>query len=109
MELDFINLYEWRQHSLRAGKTKRTKAEKYFDRLLDSTTTAYKNATMHITQNDFNIVKGLWNQYWLLQEEIEDEANSDAQIQQNLINQQHDILDEMQIVYKKYYEQRNKY
>lgn len=97
-----LELKQWRERALFPSRPKRSKAERFFDRLVDSTTSAYKKYG-GVDKKDFDKVIALMHTYWELQDEITDEDNSDAQAQMNYINQQNDILDELEVIYNKYY------
>lgn len=73
-----------------------TKAERAFDAEMD------KGKNCKITEKDFATVNALLDTYFELQEQIEDETNADAQMQRAYIDQQHDILDDLELIYKKY-------
>jgi hypothetical protein len=104
--MDERELKQWRERALWPSRPKRSKAEKFFDRLLDSTTTAYKQHG-GVDKKDLDSVIALMHTYWELQDQITDEDNSDAQAQVNFINQQNDILDELEVIYNKYYKKAN--
>lgn len=97
------DLTEWRQYSLRAQFRKHTKAERAFDYCIEhSTDPPSTRKCKQIDEKDWQTVVGLMKEYWNLQYEITDEHNSDAQMQLAYIDQQNDILDELEVVYKKY-------
>jgi len=101
--MDERELKEWRDRALWPSRPKRSKAEKYFDDLLNPASKAYKSTKSRISKKDFDSVISLMGTYWKLQDQIIDESNSDAQAQMNFMNQQNDILDELEVIYNKYY------
>lgn len=100
--MDEHELKQWRERALWPSRPKRTKAERHFDLLCDSSSKAYKKYG-GVNEVDFKKAINLMNTYWELQEAIIDENNSDAQAQLNYINQQNDIRDELEVIYNKYY------
>lgn len=103
--LDRFDLDDWRMYSLRPQRGRRTKAECAFDGAMDEFTRSSKDTRPRkykpITQKDWDIVKGLLDEYWRLQEDIEN-PECDMQEQRAYIDQQHDILEELEVVYKRY-------
>lgn len=106
--LDQFDLADWREYSLRPQRGKRTKAERAFDAAMDeftrSNTDTRPRKYKQVTKKDWGIVRGLLDEYWRLQEDIENEE-CDPQKQRTYIDQQHDILEELEVVYKKYLKQ----
>jgi len=98
--IELLEFKKWRERALHP-RHKPTKAEKFFDKVLDT-----PGMGITIAGKDLQTIRQLFETYWELQDEILDE-NSDAQTQLSCINQQHDILDEMEVIYNKYYEKRN--
>lgn len=87
--------------------SKESKAERYFHFLLQSSNKVLKAKSIKpIEPKDFEKVAGLNGTYWELQHAINNN-NVDAQLQHAFIDQQHDILDELEIIYNKYYERDN--
>lgn len=93
--LSEYDLKQWRERAL-WPRHKRSKAEKHFDLLMEG-----KNAHK-VKRNDYDAIMMLHATYWDLQDLILDEKNTDAQMQQNYIQQQNDILDECERIYNKY-------
>lgn len=90
-----------RERALSPGVWQESKAEKYFDKLLDSSSIEYRKRGKGIDKKDFDNVCALIDEYWRLQDDINDD-NVDAQTQTSLINQQSDIRDELERIYEKY-------
>lgn len=96
-----------RKLALWPGIHKESNAERYFDKLLDSSSVEYKKRGKGVDKKDFDNVCALLDEYWRLQNDITDD-NVDAQTQMSLINQQDDVLDELERIYEKYYDKKNK-
>lgn len=90
-----------RERALWPGLWKESAAEKYFDKLLDSSSAEYKKRGHGIDKKDFDNVCAMLDEYWRLQDDINDD-NVDGQTQISLINQQNDIRDELERIYEKY-------
>jgi hypothetical protein len=94
--LSELDLRLWRERVL-WPKRKPSKAERYFDDLMSG------KDSHKVARKDYDIIMGLYNTYWDLQNQIMDETNSDGQMQRAYIDQQNDIADEIERVYIKYY------
>lgn len=101
--LDDQDMSMWRAYSLNPVHGRRTKAERAFNAAVnESGTPLHKRRYKAVDTKDWKIVTGLMVEYYRLQEAICDEDNSDAQMQRAYIDQQHDILEELEVIYRKY-------
>lgn len=81
---------------------KPTKAEKNFLYLYENPKIAAQQKN-ELSKKDILFIHNLDKEYMALQIQIQDEHNVDVQQQRNWIDQQHDILEEQEKVYNKYY------
>lgn len=101
--LDKHGLKRWRSYSLRPSFGKRTIAERSFDRALNEPNReGRKRKYKQVDKKDWEIVSSLMDEFWRLQDEINDEDNSDAHMQRAYMDTQNDILEELEVIYRKY-------
>lgn len=103
--LDRFDLSDWRQYSLRPQRGRRTRAERAFVAAMNEYTRSSKDTRplkyKKVEPKDWATVKNLLTEYWRLQDDIEN-PECDSQEQRAYIDQQHDILEELEVVYKRY-------
>jgi len=100
-----LNAYDEKQFRTRAlwHYHKPTKAEKYFWHLFENEKRAIEQGNP-LSKKDIMYIHSLDKEFYALQAQINDENNVDVQDQRTWIQQQHDILEEQEKIYNKYYE-----